>query len=222
MSHNILVTGASGYLGGTLLAHWKDAGLPPYAKLYALVRSEEQREAVTQYGAEALVDNLKDHQTIIQKIIDLQISVVYFLIDAYTSHRQQAMIGALGKVREQTGREVHFLHTGGAKHYSNHAGMPTDRPLFDTDQDLYETLKNTKSPHDMMATVCDHYYPPFYVPTDTLFLIGSLFKPTSMSSTPLKLVAYAATSLFLVLYTERARDLETKYQSKTSLLYRLP
>ena len=102
------------------------------------------------------------------------------------------MIAALGKVREQTGREVHFLHTGGAKHYSNHAGMPTDRPLLDTDKDLYETLKKTKSPHDMMATVCHHYYPPLYVSTDTLFLIGSLFKPTSMSSTPLKLMAYAA------------------------------
>ncbi|KAL4915391.1 hypothetical protein BDW62DRAFT_212740 [Aspergillus aurantiobrunneus] len=152
MSHNVLITGASGYLGGTLLAHWKDADLPPYAKLYALVRSEEQQEAVKEYGAESLVDNLKDNQTIIQKIIDRQISVVYFLIDAYTSHYQQAMIAALGQVRKQTGREVHFLHTGGAKHYSNHAGFATNQPLLDTDPNLYEALKRTKSPHEIMAT----------------------------------------------------------------------
>jgi thioester reductase-like protein len=39
MSHNILLTGGSGYLGGTLLARWNEAQLPSYGKLFALVRS---------------------------------------------------------------------------------------------------------------------------------------------------------------------------------------
>lgn len=46
MSHNILITGASGYLGGTILARWERAKLPPYQTLYALVRTKEQGEAV--------------------------------------------------------------------------------------------------------------------------------------------------------------------------------
>ncbi|KAI9374322.1 hypothetical protein BJX61DRAFT_551502 [Aspergillus egyptiacus] len=152
MSHNILITGASGYLGGTLLAQWKDADLPPYAKLYALVRSEEQRDAVKKLGAEALVGDVQDQQTICQQIIDLQINIVYFLVDAYQSHYQQAMIKALGQVRRQTGRRVHFLQTSGAKQYSNHAGFPTSQPLLDTDPNLYDVLRSTKAPNELMAT----------------------------------------------------------------------
>jgi thioester reductase-like protein len=37
--HNILLTGASGYLGGSLLAHWASASLPAHGTLYALVRT---------------------------------------------------------------------------------------------------------------------------------------------------------------------------------------
>lgn len=65
MPHNILITDASEYLGGSVIARWKTANLPPYAKLYALIRSVEQQEAVKKYGAQPLIDNLEDHQTII-------------------------------------------------------------------------------------------------------------------------------------------------------------
>ncbi|KAF5554253.1 elongation factor 2 [Fusarium mexicanum] len=50
---NILITGASGYLGGTLLARWQSAQISGYEKLYALIRKPEQAETVKKlYGAE--------------------------------------------------------------------------------------------------------------------------------------------------------------------------
>jgi hypothetical protein len=64
------------------------------------------------------------------------------------------MIKALGQVKQQTGIQTHLLHTTGAKLFSGHAGMPTDRELSDLDSDLYELQKNTKAPHEVMGEVC--------------------------------------------------------------------
>ncbi|XHG04735.1 hypothetical protein AWENTII_007982 [Aspergillus wentii] len=151
MSRNILITGASGYLGGTLLARWKSAQLPPYSKLYALVRSEEQGEAVKQYEAEPLIGNLKDHGSIIQSIVSRKITIIYFLVDAYSSQYQPAMIQALGEVKKQTGQEVHFLHTTGAKQFSRHAGISTEYPLLDTDPKLYDIQKDAVTSHEFFV-----------------------------------------------------------------------
>ncbi|PYH91876.1 NAD dependent epimerase/dehydratase family protein [Aspergillus ellipticus CBS 707.79] len=133
--HNILITSASGYLGGTVLARWQSANLPSYSHLYAL------------YGAEPLVANINNQAEIASKIIDLNITVIYFLIDAYTAKHQSNMIQALGQVKAKTGQDVHFLHTTGAKQFIRHAGMPTNEPLFDTNPHLYDLQKNAKGPH---------------------------------------------------------------------------
>ncbi|KAK9481598.1 hypothetical protein V1527DRAFT_115328 [Lipomyces starkeyi] len=148
MSHNILITGGSGYLGGTLLARWESANLPPYGKLYALVRSDQQAEAVKQYDAEPLLCNLHDHEKLSKSIIDNEISIIFFLVDSYSDQHQPPMIQALGEVKAKTGKEVHFVHTAGAKHFSCHAGLSTDEPLLDTDPELYDILKTAVSPHD--------------------------------------------------------------------------
>ncbi|KAK7957784.1 NAD(P)-binding protein [Apiospora saccharicola] len=152
MPHNILITGASGYLGGTLLARWAAADLPPYGKLYALVRTEQQAEAVKQYGAEPLTLDPYDETAVLRGVVDNQITVIYHLIDAFRSDSQVHMIKALAEVKRTTGQTVHFLHTSGAKIFSNHAGAPHDRELRDNDPELYQIQKNQQAPHALMQT----------------------------------------------------------------------
>ncbi|PYH93097.1 hypothetical protein BO71DRAFT_450984 [Aspergillus ellipticus CBS 707.79] len=151
MTHNILLTGASGYLGGTVLARWKDAHLPPYSAFYALVRSAEQGETVKKYGAEPRIININDHDSITRTIIEKEITMVYFLIDAYTATHQPALIKALGEVKKKTGKEVHFLNTTGPKQSSRHGGILIDHPFSDTDPHLYEMQKDAKSLHDFVG-----------------------------------------------------------------------
>lgn len=162
MSHSVLITGASGYLGGSLLAQLRRANLPQYTKLFALARSEVQAEAIKQYGAEPLILNLGDQDSVIKSIIDAKITIIYFLVDAVKSEFQIPMIKALSEVKKQTGQEVHFLHTTGAKMFSQHAGFPTDRTILDTDPKLYDLQKASKPPHDIMAQVR------FYLPINPL------------------------------------------------------
>ncbi|KAI1804253.1 NAD(P)-binding protein [Daldinia bambusicola] len=142
MSHNVSITGGSGYLGGDLLARMGTASLPPYRKLYASVRTAEQADGVRQYGAEPLFFNLRDELEVRTAVFDHEITVVFYLIDAVHYEPPSFFIQALSEVKEATGLTVHFLHTTGAKLFSSHANAPIDRPLLDTDPQLYEIQKS--------------------------------------------------------------------------------
>ncbi|KAI1612623.1 hypothetical protein EDD37DRAFT_314338 [Exophiala viscosa] len=155
MAHRILLTGVSGYLGGTLLARWKSANLPPYEHLYALVRTVEQAQAVKRYGAEPLTFSLKDEAAIREAIVGKEIDVVFFLVDAFYSDAQVLLIKALGELKKSTGKDVHFLHTSGAKIFSSHAGAPTDQPLYDDDPNLYDVQKSQKPPVSLIKPAID-------------------------------------------------------------------
>ncbi|OTB08346.1 hypothetical protein M426DRAFT_316971 [Hypoxylon sp. CI-4A] len=152
MSRNILITGASGYLGGTLLARLGTANLPAYGKLYALVRTDDQAKAVTKYyNAEPLNIDAHDEAAVRAAVVDNNITVIYFLIDAIRPTSQRLFIKALGEVKQKTGQEVHFLHTSGAKIFSAFAGAPTDRPLLDTDPNLYDIQKSQIPQFEIMG-----------------------------------------------------------------------
>ncbi|GKZ75223.1 hypothetical protein AnigIFM50267_003329 [Aspergillus niger] len=142
MEYNILITGVSGYLGGTLLNRLKNAPLPKYHKLFALIRNPDQAHAVKQYAAEPLVFDIHDYESVLDNIQKYKINVVFSLVDAYSSTCQEHFIRALSEVKKKTGQEVHFLHTSGAKAFSDHAGAPVDRTILDTEHSLLELQKS--------------------------------------------------------------------------------
>lgn len=114
---NILLTGASGYLGGSILAQLYNPGdagieLPAYGTIYALVRSDAQAQAVQDYGAQPAAFNPGDEAAIESFIMDHKVSIVIWLIDVVNGERQILFIRALAKLRQQTGQDVHFLQVG--------------------------------------------------------------------------------------------------------------
>jgi nucleoside-diphosphate-sugar epimerase len=162
MSHSILLTGVSGYLGGSLLAQIgnPDSGkLPAYKKLFALVRTDAQASTVRTYGAEPLRIDVKDVSAVKAALLEHDITVVFFLIDALNAATQAYFIDGLAAVKAKLSAAaqtpeatVHFLHTSGAKIFSSHAGAPTDGPLFDDDPALHAVQKAQRPVVPLLAS----------------------------------------------------------------------
>lgn len=155
MPRNILITGGSGYLGGSLLAQLKKTkDLPSHGIVYALVRNEDQAEKVkSHYGATPLTLDLEDQSTITATFVEKQISAVFSLINAFNADAQLKLIEALSAVKDHHSIETHFLHTTGAKLFSSFTDHPTDRVLSDADGSLYDIQKGAKSQFPPMEAV---------------------------------------------------------------------
>ena len=156
MARNILITGGSGYLGGSLLEHLsKLSDLPKHGTIYALVRSEDQASKVKQlYNFEPLELDLGSQDAMTDTLLAKDISIVFFLINAFSSEVPLRFLQALRKVKEKTGKQTHFVTTTGAKMFSSHAGHPTDRSLSDAEEDLFEIQKGAKAPVPEIGMVC--------------------------------------------------------------------
>lgn len=155
MPPNILITGGSGYIGGSLLATLKTTrNLPPHGTIYALVRNSDQAsKAKSHYNATPITLDLESQSAITSTLLDKQISIVFFMINAFNADAQLKFIEALAAVREKHGIETHFLHTTGAKLFSSFTGHPTDRVLSDAEEGLYDVQKAAKSKFPPMETV---------------------------------------------------------------------
>lgn len=109
MAHNIWLTGASGYLGGTLLARLSTSRQSGVDKIFALVRKDAQAEACHDYGVSPLKFDAYNQAEVQAAIIENKITIVYFLIGANKFDKQEYFIQALSESKKITGQDTHFI-----------------------------------------------------------------------------------------------------------------
>lgn len=146
---NVLITGGSGYIGGTLLWHLtqhEKPSIPTSSTLYSLVRSEDQaNQTKTVYGIETLALDLSSEEDISLALEKHSIHIIVFLIDARSADVALRFIKALEKLQRKTGVQTHFVYASGAKGFSSHVDFPLEPPVSDEDERMYAIQKGQES-----------------------------------------------------------------------------
>ncbi|KAF2447201.1 NAD(P)-binding protein [Karstenula rhodostoma CBS 690.94] len=148
MSHisNILVTGAAGYIGGSILADFLSRpDLIATAKLHAVVRSEEQAQALSKLSLNVLSFKLEDEAAVAAAVEQNKIDIVIHAANSSDDLLVTNLIQALGRRRTTSGKRVYFIHSSVTTLFSEEAGWPYGM-LKDTDS-IYEREKELGGSH---------------------------------------------------------------------------
>ncbi|KAF2117978.1 hypothetical protein BDV96DRAFT_611553 [Lophiotrema nucula] len=143
MAKNILITGAAGFIGGSVLASFvtRESGPIKDANLFAAVRSAEQVQSLSKLGVKTLQLDLSDGKAVKDAVVSNEIDIVVHTASAIDTNIVSALIDGLGLRREATGKATYFIHTSITAVFSAEGGWPygevkdTD-PIFEKEKEL--------------------------------------------------------------------------------------
>ncbi|KAL6916610.1 hypothetical protein FSST1_008105 [Fusarium sambucinum] len=128
MSQNILITGAAGYIGGSIVADIlsrNDETLRSVA-LFAAVRSQEQVDQISKIGVKAILVDLNDKSAIEDAIAQKKnaVDIVVHTASAMSPAMTSNLISALGKRRQNSGSRTYLVHSSVATMFTEEGGWP--------------------------------------------------------------------------------------------------
>ncbi|KZL79645.1 nad dependent epimerase dehydratase family protein [Colletotrichum incanum] len=114
MARRVLYTGATGFVGGTVLSQILHTSYPEIKNLSitALVRKPEQASLLKQRGIEAIVFEGLDDSEFLKKTAS-EYDYVIHTPSGFHTGSAVALIEGLAQRKKQTGKDVHFIHTSG-------------------------------------------------------------------------------------------------------------
>ncbi|KAI0441164.1 hypothetical protein F4803DRAFT_434364 [Xylaria telfairii] len=125
MVSNILVTGAAGYIGGSVVAALLSTNAHiPTKNLFAAARTEEQVEILQSLGIKVLLLNLQDEKAVAEAVIQNEIDIVVHTTSSIDVQQAINLIKALGKRGEVTGKDTYHIHSSVTTGYSKEGGWP--------------------------------------------------------------------------------------------------
>ncbi|KAJ4356343.1 uncharacterized protein N0V89_004375 [Didymosphaeria variabile] len=147
----ILITGAAGYIGGSILADFlSHTNLSAAATLNAVVRTEEQAQALSKLSVNVLRFEINDEAAVTAAVEQNEIDIIVHAANSSDPLLVINLIQALGRRRAATGKPVYFIHSSVTTLFSEEAGWPHGM-LKDTDS-IYEKEKELGGTHPVRQT----------------------------------------------------------------------
>ncbi|KAF7191405.1 hypothetical protein HII31_07428 [Pseudocercospora fuligena] len=152
----ILLTGATGYIGGSILTLMLGSNEPilKSATITCLVRGEDRvSELKAAYGDRVKPELYKDLDDIERAIeVASQHDIVINTTVGYHPESAAALVRGLAKRKEKTGKDVYLIHTSGTSNVADRPitkAMVEDRIFDDVKDDIYnyEKTRNDSDPY---------------------------------------------------------------------------
>ncbi|KAI0633479.1 NAD-P-binding protein [Trametes polyzona] len=142
---NVLLLGATGYIGGGVLARLLSNSKPLF-NITVLLRDAVKADKLKPFGVKAVLGNLDDLETI--ETLASQADIVFECADADHIKSTKAVLEGLNKRYQETGKLSTLIHTEQASVLAdNAAGMhPTDTVYNDNDVEQLAKL-DPRQPH---------------------------------------------------------------------------
>ncbi|KAJ5808690.1 hypothetical protein N7474_009959 [Penicillium riverlandense] len=141
MNTDILVTGAGGYIGGSIVADFAShrGGLLETAKIHAAVRSKEQARSLSKLDVSVLQVDLSDQEALSGYVLRNDIGIIIHTATSIDAQVALNLITALRRRRETSGKETFFVHTSGLSAFDANTGWPFGEvkdsdPVFDLEK----------------------------------------------------------------------------------------
>ncbi|KAK5989348.1 Oxidase ucsJ-like protein [Cladobotryum mycophilum] len=184
----LLLTGATGYIGGTVLTRFVSSVFPSIKNLSytVLVRQPEQAEYYKSQGITPILFENLDQLDLLKKAAS-EHDIVVNTASAFRPLAARALIEGLAERKKATGGPVYFIHTSGTSSIGNRPvskayTAEADHEFSDKDQDIYayELMREEKGPYGQrtgdVAVVQageEHKIPTYILMSPTIYGTGS-------------------------------------------------
>ncbi|UPL00210.1 hypothetical protein LCI18_011144 [Fusarium solani-melongenae] len=134
MVQNVLITGAAGYIGGSVLAdillHSEDSFKD--AMFFAAVRAQDQVESVSKLGIDAVNVDLNDKAAVEEAMLRNKINIVIHTAGSMYPAMTANLVAALGQRHRDSGNKTYLIHSSVATMFTEEGGWPSGE-VRDTD-----------------------------------------------------------------------------------------
>ncbi|RFU26460.1 hypothetical protein B7463_g9895, partial [Scytalidium lignicola] len=142
----ILLTGATGYIGGAILDALLDEDYVTLnrSNITCLVRGEKNAKAFASKGVNTVLFNSLDNTEVLANVAS-QHDIVIHAASGFHTLSARALLLGLAQRKKKTGKEVYYLHTSGTSNVGDRPltkeYIETRFPLSDKEINIYEYEK---------------------------------------------------------------------------------